>query len=88
MSRDAYENPNSLLAAARDCGVDDASFCSLPGWRTDDLLTRVLDTFTNRGARSPIRRWIWEDLRDPRTSTPPDRDPSFLLNFAPSETSV
>ena len=65
MARAAYETANGLLAAARDAGVDESLFHQLPGWRANELLDQVLDTFTKQGRRGRLRYWMWEDFREP-----------------------
>jgi hypothetical protein len=65
MARDSYATANSILGASRELGLWDVDFQQLPGWRAAELLDRVLDVFTNRGRGDRLKRWIWNDLREP-----------------------
>lgn len=67
MARDSFKTPNTLLAAARECGLDEAAFDQLPGWRAGEVLDRILDTFTDQGKVNRLGLWIWErPARSPR----------------------
>jgi len=81
MARAAYETANGLLAAARDAGVDESLFHQLPGWRANELLDQVLDTFTKQGRRGRLRYWMWEDFREPSLCLPNGHDIALLTTL-------
>lgn len=81
MARAAYETANGLLAAARDAGVDETLFHQLPGWRANELLDQVLDTFTRQGRRRRFRYWMWEDFREPSRSLSTGHDIALLATL-------
>jgi len=86
MARKRYETANGLLQAARELGIDPASFDQLPGWRAAEVLDRALDAFTKRGRSGRDQRWIWNDLRDPYESL--QNHENLLLEFGPPDTPV
>lgn len=88
MARPRYATANGILAAARECGFDEASFHQLPGGRAQEMLDSVLDSFTTRGRASRMQCWIWEDLRPPRLSLPAPDDLDVLLTLGPPSTPV
>lgn len=88
MERRAYATANSILAAARKCGLDDTTFRQLPGWRAAGLLDAVLDAFTAHGRRNRDRYWLWEDLREPHVSMKGSRELGWLFELGPGETPV
>jgi hypothetical protein len=88
MARRRYATANGILAAARECGLDEASFHQLPGGRAQELLDSVLDSFTTRGRVSRMHYWIWEDLRPPTLSLPAPDELGVLLTLGPPSTPV
>lgn len=74
MARESYATANSILGAARELGLGDKAFHQLPGWRAAELLDCVLDAFTKRGRDDRLKRWIWNDLRDPYASFQTDQN--------------
>jgi Family of unknown function (DUF6756) len=88
MANRSYATANSILAAARECNLDEDSFHQLPGWRAQGLLDRVLESFTTRGLRSRSNPWLWEDLRDPTISLAGQHEIRTLLALGAPETPV
>ena len=88
MAHRFYATANSILSAARECGLDEASFHQLPGGRAQELLDGVLDSFTQQGRANRMRYWLWEDLRPPTLSLPETHEPNVLLKLGPPSTPV
>jgi hypothetical protein len=88
MAKRSYATANSILSAARECNVDEASFRQLPGGRAHELLDRVLESFTTRGLGNRNLRCLWEDLSDPHSFVDGPHDLGVLLTFGPAETPV
>lgn len=88
MTNRPYATANSILAAARECGLDEAIFRQLPGRRAQELLDSVLESFTTRGRANRMRSWLWEDLRPPHLSLTAPHGPNALLELGPPTTPV
>jgi hypothetical protein len=88
MANRSYATANSILSAARECDLDEAAFRQLQGGRAQELLDRVLESFTTRGLRNRNLRWLWEDLRDPHSSVAGPHELDVLLTLGPPETPV
>ncbi len=86
MGKQSYETANSLLSAAKSCGLTETSFHQLPGWRAERVVEDVLDAFTNRGKSGREPRWLGNDLREPTTTLTSAQN--LLLEIAPAETPV
>ena len=83
MANPAYATANSILASARECNLDQASFRQLPGRRA-----QALATFTTGGVGNRGRLWLWEDLRDPHSSFADRHELGFLLMLGPPDMPV
>jgi hypothetical protein len=88
MANRPYATANSILAASRECGLDDTSFRQLPGGRAQELLDSVLESFTTRGCANRMRYWLWEDLRSPHLSLAAPHELNALLKLGPPTTPV
>ena len=88
MTRPVYATANSMLAAARALHLDEASFHQLPGGRAQEVLDRVLDSFTAGGRGERRRHWLWNDLREPRFFAADRHDLDVLLALGPPTTPV
>jgi hypothetical protein len=88
MANRSYATANSILAAARECDLEEASFHQLPGGRAQSLFDRVLESFTTHGLGKRSHRWLWEDLRDPHLSVAGPVELGALLSLGQPETPV
>ena len=88
MANRSYATANSILAAARECDLEEASFHQLPGRRAQGLLDRVLESFTTRGLGNRNSSWLWEDLRDPSFSLAGPHEIRTLLALGTPDTPV
>jgi hypothetical protein len=88
MANRPYATANSVLSAARECGLDEASFHQLPGGRAQEVLDGVLDSFTKHGRANRMRYWLWEDLQPPSLSLAESHEPNILLRLGPPPTPV
>jgi hypothetical protein len=88
MTKTVYETANSLLAAARELDLDEASVHQLPGGRAMELLDHLLDAFTIGGRVDRRRHWLWADLRPPYFFATRRHDLDVLLALGPPTTPV
>ncbi|MFT3765663.1 MAG: hypothetical protein QM820_09125 [Minicystis sp.] len=57
-----YEAPDSLLAVARDLGIEQRRFKQVGPGRVSPVLGKILETFTRHGAANETSLWLWEDF--------------------------
>ena len=88
MAKPKYTTPNSILAAARECGLGRSSLRQVAGARALRLLDSVFESFTVGGTANREAIWLWNELREPSFSVTSPRVLDALLALGPADTPI
>ena len=80
-----FATANSILAAARDSGLDESAFHQTPAATAAAVIGRVRDTFTSHDRATRSSAPLWKELREPTAAHVGPHKLSALLGLGPAE---